>query len=203
MQEQVINIPTAYEAIEVATRELSFNMSSDLYTGSLLKTLVASKQAGRILELGTGTGLATSWMASGMDQDSLLVTVENNAMLLSIARQNLEDKRIEFVLEDGYTWLKEYKGEKFDLIFADAMPGKYDLFEEAFALLNNGGFYVIDDMMPQSNWPEGHSERVQTFINYLESRNDIILTKLNWSTGIIIAVKAQTTNDHRNSHTEY
>ena len=49
MQEQVINIPTAYKAIEVATRELSFNMASDLYTGSLLKTLVASKQHARIL----------------------------------------------------------------------------------------------------------------------------------------------------------
>ena len=91
--------------------------------------------------------------------------------------------------------LKEYKGEKFDLIFADAMPGKYDLFEEAFALLNNGGFYIIDDMMPQPNWPEGHAERVASFIDHLENRNDIVLTRLNWSTGIIIAVKVQV-NDH-------
>lgn len=192
MQDQIFNnIPVEYESIVESTKELSFNMASDLYTGSLLKTLVASKKAGRILELGTGTGLATSWITSGMDQDSLLVTVENNAMLLSIARQNLEDKRIEFILEDGYTWLKEYKGEKFDLIFADAMPGKYDLFEETFALLNNGGFYVIDDMMLQPNWPEGHAERVASFINHLENRNDIVLTKLNWSTGIIIAVKVE------------
>ena len=194
--QQVINIPTAYEAIEVATRELSFTMASDLYTGSLLKTLVASKQGARILELGTGTGLATSWIVGGMDKNSLLVTVENNAMVLSIAQQNLEDERIEFVLEDGYRWLKEYKGEKFDLVFADAMPGKYDLFEEAFALLKIGGFYVIDDMLPQPNWPEGHMERVESFIDHLENRNDIILTKLNWSTGIIIAVKVQTSNDH-------
>jgi predicted O-methyltransferase YrrM len=90
----------------------------------------------------------------------------------------------------GIIWLKEYKGEKFDLIFADAMPGKYDLFEEAFSLLKDGGFYIIDDMLPQPNWPEGHAERVTSFINFLEGRKDIVLTKLNWSTGIIIAVKA-------------
>jgi len=113
-------------------------------------------------------------------------------MLLSVAQENLPDARIIFVLEDGYKWLQDYQGEKFDLIFADAMPGKYDLFEEAFSLLKTGGFYIIDDMLPQANWPEGHDERVNSFINFLEERKDIILTKLDWSTGIIIAVKVST-----------
>ena len=90
---------------------------------------------------------------------------------------------------DGYQWLKDYKGEKFDLIFADALPGKYDLFEEAIALLKVGGFYIIDDMLPQSNWHKSHSDRVDDFIIMLEKRKDITQTKLNWSTGIIIATK--------------
>ena len=76
------------------------------------------------------------------------------------------------------------------------MPGKYDLFEEAFSLLNTGGFYIIDDMLPQPNWPGGHADRVKSFIDFLESRNDIVLTKLNWSTGIIIAVKVSKANDN-------
>lgn len=124
-----------------------------------------------------------------MDEETRLITVENNSALLDIAKQQLADLRIEFVLADGYEWLKRYIGEKFDLVFADAMPGKYDLFEEAFSLLNHGGFYIIDDMMPQSNWPDGHAERVDHFIGKLETREDLVLTKMNWSTGIIIAVK--------------
>jgi predicted O-methyltransferase YrrM len=164
-------------------------MNSDLYTGSLLKTLVASKKSGRILELGTGGGLATSWILEGMDQKSKLLTIENNAALWEIAREQLADSRVECVLADGYVWLKEYQGEKFDLIFADAMPGKYDLFEETIQLLKTGGFYVIDDMLPQPNWPQGHAEKVDAFIRMLELRKDLILTKLKWSTGIIIAVK--------------
>jgi predicted O-methyltransferase YrrM len=183
------DIPVQYKGIVEETGKLSFNMNSDLYTGSLLKSLAASKLKGRILELGTGGGLATSWILEGMDQQSRLVTVENNEALLEIARQALPDSRIEFVLADGYTWLKQYAGEKFDLIFADAMPGKYDLFEETFALLKAGGFYIIDDMLPQVNWPVGHAERVNNFISGLEKRNDLILTKMNWSTGIIIVVK--------------
>jgi predicted O-methyltransferase YrrM len=77
-----------------------------IYTGSLLKTLVASKPGGRILELGTGSGLATSWMVSGLDKNAVLTTVENNATLLSVAQENLEDARINFVLEDGYNLAK-------------------------------------------------------------------------------------------------
>ena len=164
-------------------------MISDLYTGSLLKTLVASKKSGRILELGTGGGLATSWILEGMDYHSRLVTIESNMALLEIAKQQLADSRIEFILADGYDWLTNYTGEKFDLVFADAMPGKYDLFEEAITLLKPGGFYIIDDMLPQPNWPAGHAERVEKFIQELENRKDLILTKMNWSTGIIIAVK--------------
>jgi len=160
-----------------------------MQTGSLLRTLVASKPAGRILELGTGTGLATSWIIAGMDNGARLITIENNELLLDIARKALQDTRVEFVLSDGYAWIQNYSGEKFDLIFADAMPGKYDLFEETIRLVKERGFYVIDDMLPQPNWPIGHADKVEGFIEELEQRKDIILTKLNWSTGIIIVTK--------------
>jgi predicted O-methyltransferase YrrM len=183
------DMPVQYHSIMQATTALSFNMNSDLYTGSLLKTLVASKKAGRILELGTGGGLATSWILEGMDGQARLVTIENNSALLDIAKQNLRDTRIDFVLADGYEWLRNYHGEPFDLIFADAMPGKYDLFDETIGLLKSGGFYIIDDMLPQPNWPEGHSERVDDFVSRLDKRNDLVRSKMNWSTGIIIAVK--------------
>lgn len=184
-----LNIPDDYETIISATKKLSFNMNSDLYTGSLLKILAASKKSGRMLELGTGGGLATSWIREGMDEKASLITIENNSALLEIAKQLLTDTRIEFVLADGYDWITHYKGQKFDLIFADAMPGKYDLFEETISLLESGGFYVIDDMLPQPNWPQGHAEKVNDFIDGLEKRKDLVLTKMNWSTGIIMAVK--------------
>jgi hypothetical protein len=56
-------------------------------------------------------------------------------------------------------------------------------------MLNRGGLYIVDDMLPQPNWPEGHQEKAANFVKYLETRNDLLLTKLNWATGIIIAVR--------------
>ena len=190
MDDQIIeNIPVQYMKIKEATEKLNFNMASDLYTGSLLKTLTASKPAGRILELGTGTGLATAWIAAGLDVDSSLITVENNSLLIDIAKKYINDNRVEFVFADGYDWLTNYNGQPFDLIFADAMPGKYHLFDETMNLLKSGGFYVIDDMLPQPNWPAGHDKKVDDLINKLEERTDLVMTKLIWSTGIIIVTK--------------
>ena len=186
---KITGIPGEYEAIKEATVELQFNMASDLYTGSLLKTLAASKPSGRFLELGAGTGLATAWIVSGMDEKSSLIAIENNEILIGVANRNIVDNRVEFMLADAYEWIREYKAEKFDFIFADAMPGKYDLFDETIAMLKSGGLYIIDDMLPQPNWPLGHDEKVRSFISDLESRNNLLMTKMNWSTGIIIITK--------------
>src|SRR5215203_7487479 len=96
------DLPGQYKKIAKASKKLQFNMASDLYTGSLLKTLVASKPSGRILELGTGSGLATSWLLSGMGKNAKLFTVDNNEVLIEIAKSALSDPRIRFVLADGY-----------------------------------------------------------------------------------------------------
>jgi predicted O-methyltransferase YrrM len=189
MNAKITGVPVEYEKIMEATLEMEFNMASDLYTGSLLKTLAASKPSGRFLELGTGTGLATSWIVAGMDEKSSLITIDNNSLLSNVAKRFLDDKRIEFLVADGYSWLTEYSDEKFDFIFADAMAGKYDLFDDAIRILKSNGIYFIDDMLPQPNWPSGHSEKVDEFIKQLEERDDLFVTKLNWSTGIILVVK--------------
>ena len=128
-------IPPGYEKIKEATDELKFSMASDIETGSLLRTLAASKPSGRFLELGTGTGLATSWIAEGLDENSSLISIDNNELLINVARKHIIDGRIEFILGDAYEWISNYNGKKFDFIFADAMPGKYDLFEETIDIV--------------------------------------------------------------------
>lgn len=190
MNDQEIVLPKNYEAIKQSSEAINFSMPSDLQTGSLLRTLIASKPKGNFLELGTGTGLSLTWIVEAMDEHSQVVSIDTNATYLSIARKYFaEDDRVRIVCEDGNTWIKNNHHEKFDLIFADTWPGKYETFEETLALLKPGGFYIIDDMLPQPNWPAGHNKNVERLINKLESRKDIQLTKMNWSTGIIIITK--------------
>ena len=184
--------PRLYPAIQAKSQEIGFTMPSDIYIGTLLKTLIASKPGSNLLELGTGVGLSLCWMIDGMDETSKLVTIDNNPDLSKIAKNFFEtDQRVEIVCVDGAEWLLNYAGEKFDLIFADAWPGKYSQIEEALSLVKIGGFYVIDDMNPQANWPEGHQEKVNRLIEYLEAHKDFVLTKMNWSTGVIVAVRTK------------
>jgi predicted O-methyltransferase YrrM len=109
---------------------------------------------------------------------------------LKIAEQFLgNDKRLNLILADGGKWIEESKQQKFDYIFADTWHGKYLLLDEVLMMLNKGGLYIIDDMLPQPNWPDGHQEKAINLISYLETREDLLLTKQVWATGIIVAVK--------------
>jgi predicted O-methyltransferase YrrM len=183
-------IPKAYFDIDNATKESGFTMASDIQTCSLLKTLATSKPSGKFLELGTGTGLSTVWILDGMDSDSTLISFDNDENYLNIAHKFLnEDKRLNLILSDGEDWVNNNLGKKFDYIFADTWHGKYLLLDEVLEMLNKGGLYIVDDMLPQPNWPDGHQEKAINFVKYLESRTDLTLTKQNWATGIIIAVK--------------
>lgn len=188
----VQDIPKVYKAIQNKSEEIGFTMPSDLYVGTLLKTLISSKPKSRILELGTGIGLSLSWMIDGLDAESKLITVDNDPDLIEIAHSFFgADDRVEIRCEDGAEWIANYEGEKFDLIFADAWPGKYGQLAETLNLLKVGGFYVIDDMLAQPNWPAGHDKNVEQLLQVLESREDLTLTKMNWSTGIVLAVKTK------------
>ncbi len=187
----ILDKPGIHQQIEEKSKEIGFTMPSDLYIGTLLKTLITSKPKAHLLELGTGIGLSLSWMVDGMDAHSKLITVDNDPELTGIAEQYFgNDERVSIVCADGSKWINEYKGSKFDLIFADAWPGKYSEIEEVLALVKVGGFYIIDDMTAQPNWPKGHQEHVNRLVEYLENRSDFNLTKLNWSTGLIIAARS-------------
>ncbi len=184
------DIPIIHNEIQEKSIEIGFTMPSDLYIGTLLKTLISSKPKSNFLELGTGIGLSLSWMIDGMDKDSKIISVDNDPKLTAIAKQYFgHDSRVELVCADGSQWIKNYRGNKFNLVFADAWPGKYSEIDEVLSLISIGGFYVVDDMSHQPNWPVGHESNVNTLINYLENRKDFNLTKMNWSTGLIIATK--------------
>lgn len=183
-------IPFSYFEIDKVTKENGFTMPSDILTCSLLKTLAASKPASNFLELGTGTGLSTSWILDGMDENSTLISIDNDETLLQVAQKFLgEDKRLDLLNVDGEAWVMANKGQKFDYIFADTWHGKYLLLDEVLEMLNKGALYIVDDMLPQPNWPDGHQEKAINFVKYLESRADLVLTKQHWATGIIVAVK--------------
>lgn len=190
IQTKDFKVPPIVGSIEKDAKEVGFTMSCDNETASLLRTLATSKRSSKFLELGTGAGLSTSWILEGMDKNSTLITVELDETVHKIAKTHLgHDNRVEFVTGDGEEFIKSINNQKFDFIFADTWPGKFFVLDETLELLNTGGLYIIDDLLPQPNWPEGHDKKAKGLITYLNSREDLFVAKLNWSTGLIIATK--------------
>ncbi|WP_246865761.1 O-methyltransferase [Croceivirga thetidis] len=189
-QALILEKPEQYTRLLQKSNEIGFTMPSDIYIGTLLKSLIASKPKGNFLELGTGIGLSLSWMIEGMDAESSITSIDNDSELVkSVSEFFGNDKRVNLICDDAAEFLQRYDGPNFDLVFADAWPGKYACLDEVLDLINKGGFYIIDDMSSQPNWPEGHDENVRNLISTLEIRDDITITKMDWSTGVIIAVK--------------
>jgi predicted O-methyltransferase YrrM len=189
--DELIRTPATVEAILAETKALGFTMASEPKVGALLAALAASKPGGRLLELGTGTGHGTAWLLLGMDQRATLETVDNDANVVALAQRHLgADNRVTFHIADGAEFVQRARRESFDLIYADAWPGKFSHLDEALALLRPGGIYLIDDLLPQPNWPEGHAPKVPLLIDDLERRPEFVTTRLAWASGLMLVVRS-------------
>jgi predicted O-methyltransferase YrrM len=189
VNERVAGVPPVVERLQIESHELGFVMASEPMTGLLLRTLAASKPGGFLLELGTGTGVGAAWLLSGMDAHSRLVSIDNDSKVAEVAHRHLSgDQRVTFRIEDAATWLAAQPSASIDLVFADTWAGKYTHLDDALRLLKPGGLYIVDDMLPQQSWSSDHALSAERLVADLECRAALAVTKLNWSTGIVIAV---------------
>ena len=122
------------EAIQQDTDALGFALASEPKTGALFTALAASKPGGLFLELGTGTGLGTAWLLAGMDADARLATVDTDAEVVAVAQRHLAtDSRVTFHVMDGAEFISRSAPAQFDLVYADAWPGKSSHLDEALS----------------------------------------------------------------------
>ena len=186
----IVRTPPALAAIQADTARLGFSMASEPKTGALLAALAAAKPGGRLLELGTGTGIGTAWLLSGMDASARLDTVDTDSAVVDVARRHLGgDARVAFRVEDGGAFLARADPDTYDLVYADAWPGKFTHLDAALACLRQGGLYIVDDLLPQANWPEGHAGKVDALIADLERRPGFAVVRLAWASGVMLVVR--------------
>ena len=123
--------------------------------GRILAVLAAARPAGRLAEIGTGVGAGSAWLASGMDDDSTLVTVEVDVERARRAGEVLGDDTRITVLTGR--WQDRLPGlAPFDLVFVDGGyeehlrddPGITDVVVD---LVRVGGHLVLDDLTARAD----------------------------------------------------
>lgn len=145
-----LDTPARVEAAVRAAADAGFSSSSTSEVGRLLRLLAASKPGGVIAESGTGFGVGTAWLHSGMAGDARLVTVERDAQCARRAAELFADDARVTVLAGDWRLLAGHA--PFDLFFCDG-GGKRDDPRRVVDLLAPGGVLVLDDFTPSDRWP--------------------------------------------------
>jgi predicted O-methyltransferase YrrM len=188
MSDFPISIPDlSTKAQKIADRG-QFKMSSEPRTGALLRTLVASKPGGNILEVGAGIGVGAGWLLDGMDANARLTSLEVHANYAKVCAQVLApDPRVTVVVGDATQWLTAYDGPDFDFAFVDTTVTKFDRRDTLFAHLADGALFVADDLLYQDSWADDHPPRVERFRKEIMEEPHLVPTLIDWASGIVIA----------------
>ncbi|GAA0611968.1 SAM-dependent methyltransferase [Kribbella sandramycini] len=179
----------AAKARSIAERA-RLTLASDPRTGQFLRTMAAAKPGGRLLELGSQTGVGTGWLLDGMDADARLTTIEIFPRIAEACRQTYADEpRVEVITADATEWLEQYDGPPFDLIFVDTTDAKFHRRDLVLAHLVHGGLLLADDLLPQEKWTDEHLPRVQRLRDEIGSDPELVVTLVDWASGLLVAAR--------------
>lgn len=129
-------------------------------TGRLLATLAATR-GGTMAEFGTGTGVGTAWLRSGVRGDSArILTAELDPRLAKAAGEIFQDDPQVEVLSADWATLLDLG--PFSLLFLDAGQPEEVGVGRIEGLVEAGGIVVLDDFTPCEQWPPLTYGRVDT-----------------------------------------
>jgi predicted O-methyltransferase YrrM len=183
-------VPPLVAAASARARQTGFPMSSDPAVGRLLAVLAAHLPEGaRVLELGTGTGVGTAWIVSGLlpRTDVTVTSVEKDPETAAAAAAGYWPPFVILRCDDALGVLEE--GEAFDLIFADAPDGKWDGLDRTVAALRPYGLLIVDDMAPQPDWTDSHRAAQDKVRQSLVSDPALTSAELAVGSGVILSVR--------------
>ena len=128
-------------------------------TGRLLAALAATR-AGTLAEFGTGCGVGTAWLRSGVRNGCRILTAELDPRLAKAAQQIfVEDEDVEVLAAD---WSTLRERGPFSLLFLDSGSPSEVGVESIVTLVETGGIVVLDDFTPCELWPPITAGRVDT-----------------------------------------
>jgi predicted O-methyltransferase YrrM len=128
-------------------------------TGRLLATLAATR-TGTLAEFGTGCGVGTAWLRSGVKPGARILTAELDEKLAGAAQEIFQDDDQVDVLSADWSTLRD-KGP-FSLLFLDSgVPTEVGV-DSIADLVEEGGIVVLDDFAPCEGWPPVSYGRVDT-----------------------------------------
>jgi len=172
-------------------------------TGQLLQVLLGIKKAERILEIGTGIGYSSLWMALAPVQTRRhITTVEIDPKRYERACYYFNEAQVSSMitplLGDAREVISQLDGT-FDFVFLDAAKGQYpEFFQKIWPLLEPGGVLVFDNVLLNGwvidlYWPERRKKtmvcRMRKLLEMLKNHPELVTTVLPLGDGVSVSVR--------------
>ncbi|MGO9602251.1 MAG: O-methyltransferase [Candidatus Binataceae bacterium] len=166
----------------------NFTMACEDGVGRLLAVQAAHlPSSSRVLEIGTGVGVGTAWIAVGLNgrADVEVVSVESDRRLSEAARAWPWPAHVHLETADAAQALKTLG--TFDLIFADASPFKFQHVAELVNALRPGGMIIFDDMKDDRARDASTITPQEALRREVLEHPDLVALELEWSSGLLMA----------------
>lgn len=155
-------------------------------SAALIALLVRTKQARKVLEVGTSNGYSTLWLADAVrDTGGSLRTLEIDKARKKAARQNLREAKLEDFVRmevcDAGEFLRDYP-KYFDVVLLDADRSQYTAYWPHLQriLTKPGSLLVVDNVL-------SHADEVQAFIALVEADKNFSSMVLDIGAGLLLA----------------
>ncbi|OGO77564.1 MAG: methyltransferase [Clostridiales bacterium GWB2_37_7] len=168
----------------------------------LLKVMVKSVQAKKILEVGTAIGYSSILMGLSAGEDFSITTIEKDEDNAALAVQNIKkvgmEQNIKVLTGDASEVLDHIEGT-FDMIFVDAAKGQYmDFFQKSIGKLKVGGIFICDNVLFRGMVAERSLlirrkitivKRLKKFLHYISNIDSLQTTIIPMGDGVSISCK--------------
>jgi predicted O-methyltransferase YrrM len=156
-------VPELVQMTKSLTEKNSFQSSCTDEVGRLLAVLSGQIKQGKILEIGTGLGVGSSWILSAISPSVNFISIDSDSNKIEKVRKTINHPQAEFVKGD---WKEVIIMGPFQFVFADAAIVKTVEGEQLYDILDIGGLLFMDDFTPEEHWPDewrGRPDQVREF----------------------------------------
>lgn len=168
-------VPELVQSSKTLAKNNDFENSCSDEAGRLLAILAAQVTQGKVLEIGTGYGVGSSWILSSINPTIKFITVDNSKEKIDAISNQIKHKQVEFIYGD---WKDVISKGPFQLIFADAAVAKTTEGELLVNTLSIGGMLFMDDFTPEEHFPKEWIGKPDKVREYWLNHSGLIATEI-------------------------
>lgn len=153
----------------------------------LLHILAVGARARSVVEVGTGHGYSTIWLALAVQKSGgRVVTYEIDPAIAEHARRNIAEAGlsdlVEIVVGDARTLLRE-RDEPVDLLFIDGEKAQYETyFDVVYKRMDAGAMILADNVV-------SHEDELADYITYVQNHPNLESVTVPVGRGVEVSVK--------------